>query len=220
MTEQRYILVDVCWTLFYSNTTFDFLDFALKDNEEYVRLRRIGKSWIGRTINLIGYKLTHTDKERIRCLQYLKGKSRTELQALAEQFYQEHLLPGKIEPVWAAISNQQSTAGCQLVIVSGTLDIIAQTVARHLGAKAVHATEMVYKNDIFTGKFNDRLLTKASALPNYEPYDIITDNLTDIDLVRKARKATIILYNNKSRWQRILPTDANITYIDATEQRF
>ena len=213
MTEQRYTLVDVCWTLFYSNTTFDFLDFAVKD-ERYIRLRQIGKSWLGRKMNLLAYKLTHVDKERARCLQYLKGKSQTELQALAEQFYQEYLLPRRIEPVW------QELDGKRLVIVSGTLDIIAQTVARHLGAEAYHATEMVYHDNLFTGMFRDFLLGKADVLPQYSDFDIITDNLTDIDLVRHARNATIITYNNKRRWLDALPIGTNATFIDAEQPRY
>ena len=214
MTDKRYILIDVCWTLFYSNTTFDFLDFVLKENKEYMRLRRIGKSRIGRAINLLVYKLMHRDKERARCIRYLKGKSRTELQALAEQFYQVYLLPRKIDEVWKQLPKEN------LVIVSGTLDIIADTVARHIGAETYYATEMVYDNGLFTGGFHDFLLDKSDVLPHYNDFDIITDNLTDIDLVRHAQQATIITYNNQSRWQRILPTDINVTFIEAEQARY
>lgn len=213
MAEQHYTLIDVCWTLFYSNTTFDFLDFAIKD-KRYNRLRKFRTSWIGRKANLLIYKLFRYDWMRSRSVRYLAGMSRIELQDLAERFYQEYLIPRRIEQVW------QQLPGTNLVIVSGTLDIIAQTVSRHLGTNRYHATEMVFTNDIFTGKFNDRLLTKASAFPHYDNYDIITDNLTDIDLVRKAQKATIVLYNNRHRWAAILPPDANITYIETAEQRY
>ncbi|MBQ7530716.1 MAG: haloacid dehalogenase-like hydrolase [Paludibacteraceae bacterium] len=219
MTEQRYTLVDVCWTLFYSNTTFDFLDFAVKD-KGYRCLRRIGRSWFGRKINVLLYKLFGYDWLRSRGLRYLKGKSRSELAAQAEQFYEEYLMPRRIEPVWEEVRSQKSDVGSQIVIVSGTLDIIAETVARHLGAEAYYATEMVYDANSFTGKFKDLLLTKASALPYYEHYDIITDNLTDIDLVRSAHKATIIVYNNKNRWAALLPPEQEVTYIDAREQRY
>ena len=178
------------------------------------------KSRIGRAINLLVYKLTHRDKERARCIRYLQGKSHAELQTLAEQFYQEYLLPRKIEQVWKAIGGQQSAGGNRLVIVSGTLDIIAEKVARHIGAEAYYATEMLYNNDLFTGGFRDFLLAKSDVLPHYNGFDIITDNLTDIDLVRHAQQATIITYNNKSRWQRILPTDINVTFIEAEQARY
>ena len=213
MTEQRYTLVDVCWTLFYSNTTFDFLDFTIKD-DRYIRLRRIGKSWLGRKLNLLIYKLFRYDWLRSRSLRYLAGKSRSELLELAERFYRDYLLPRRIEPVWQLLPKTD------IVIVSGTLDIIAQTVARHLGAEAYFATETAFEDDVFTGRFNDLLLTKASALPQYSDYDIITDNLTDIDLVRKARKATIVLYNNRHRWAAVLPPDANCIFIDAEQPRY
>ena len=213
MTEQRYTLVDVCWTLFYSNTTFDFLDFVVKD-KSYKHLRWMGKTWLGRKMNLLLYKLFHYDLQRSRGLRYLKGKSRSDLEAMAEQFYQEFLTPRRIEPVWQLLPQTN------IVIVSGTLDIIAETVARHIGADAFYATEMVYDANGFTGKFNDLLLTKSSAIPHYNDYDIITDNLTDSELVRKAHKATIIAYNNRNRWAAFLPPDIDVTYIDAREQRY
>ena len=213
MTEQRYTLVDVCWTLFYSNTTFDFLDFVVKD-KGYKHLRRIGKSWLGQKTNVLLYKLFRYDLQRSCGLRYLKGKSRSELEALAEQFYQEYLTSRRIEPVWQLLPKTN------IVIVSGTLDIIAETVARHIGADAFYATEMVYDANDFTGKFNDLLLTKSSAIPHYDNYDIITDNLTDSELVRKAHKATIIAYNNRNRWAALLPPDIDVTYIDAREQRY
>lgn len=217
--DRKYILVDVCWTLFYSNTTFDFLDFAIKDIR-YRRLRRIGRSWFGRKVNVLLYKLFGYDCLRSRGLQYLKGKSRSELAAQAEQFYEVYLTPRRIEPVWEEIRNQKSEGRSRIVIVSGTLDIIAETVARHIGAEACFATETLYGEDGFTGKFKDLLLTKSSVLPHYEQYDIITDNLTDIDLVRSAHKATIITYNNRNRWTALLPPDQEVTYIDAREQRY
>ena len=115
---------------------------------------------------------------------------------------------------------KSSSIEVDLYIVSGTLDIIAETVARHIGADTFYATEMVYGTNGFTGKFNDLLLTKSSAIPHYNDYDIITDNLTDIELVRKAHKATIIAYNNRNRWAAFLPPDIDVTYIDAREQRY
>lgn len=213
MTDKRYIFVDVCWTLFYSNTTFDFLDFAVRDRR-YQRLRRIGRTWIGRKANVLLYKLFGYDRLRTRGLHYLAGKTRTELQALAEQFYSLYLVPRRIEQVWQTLPAEH------LVVVSGTLDIIAKTVAEHIGAEAYYATEMLYDGEVFTGKYRDFLLGKADVLPHYNDFDIITDNITDIDLVRHAHHATIVTYNNKSRWAAILPTDINATFIDTEQTKY
>lgn len=213
MTDKHYTLVDICWTLFYSNTTFDFLDFAVKD-AGYRRLRRFGSTWFGKRLNLLLYKMFHYDWLRARCVHYLTGYTQQQLYDLAEQFYRSYLLPRQIPEIW----NRMPESG--IVLVSGTLDIIARTVAHQIGAEAYYATEMIYKDNVFTGKIRDLLLTKSSALPQYGDYNIITDNLTDIDLVRKARQATIILYNNRPRWDALLSTYANITYIEAARQRY
>ena len=213
MTETHYTLVDVCWTLFRSNTTFDFLDFAIKD-KRYIRLRRFGRKRLVQLANLLLYKLFRYDWLRSHCLRYLAGKSRSKLQALAEQFYQEKLLPRRIGQIWEQLPRTN------VIIVSGTLDIIAQTVAAHIGAEMYYATEMLYTDDIFTGRYKDLLLLKSSVLTRYTDYDIITDNLTDIDLVRHARHATILVYNNRNRWLNQLPSTENITFIESTEQRY
>lgn len=181
MKEENIILTDICWTLFYSNTTYDFLG---------IRPSR----W-----NTLLYKLFHYDFARARGLRQLQGLTEQQRSDKAEQFYTAYLEPRKIMPVWELLS------GRDIVLVSGTLDIIARTVARHIGAKAWHATDP---------------LKKDRVLPLYDRFDIVTDNMTDLELVKHARHATIVTYNNRPRWQRILPRDLNVTFIEAAEQRY
>lgn len=124
--------------------------------------------------------------------------SAQQLDAKAEQFYNNYLVPRKT-PVWELLRDKD------IVLVSGTLECIAKTVAKHIGAKAYHATDQLKKHEV---------------LRLYDDFDIITDNLTDIELVKRAKHATIIVYNNKDRWQQILPRDLNVTFIEATESRY
>ena len=196
-------MVDICWTLFYSNTTFDFLEFAVGHKP---------KVW--RIANLIIYKLSGYDIARKRGIKKLKGYTREQLLDLAEQFYQQFLVPRRIEPVWQQLQDKN------IILVSGTLDIIAETVAKHINAKAFYATELIFRDGVCTGEFKDFLLTKKIILPKYQSFDIITDNLTDIDLILHAHKATVVLYNNKQRWLRILPTDRKTDFIHASESRY
>lgn len=179
MTNERYILVDICWTLFYSNTTYDFL---------HIR---------GNRLNSLLFKLFGCDIVRSRAIRRFRQLPEEEQAARAERFYTDYLVPRKIEPVWQMIQ------GKPVVLVSHTMDIIAETVARHIGAKAYHS-----------------LPDKQEVLTLYNDYDIITDNLTDIELIRHAKSATVITYNNCERWLKILPRDINVTFIDATERRY
>lgn len=179
MKSNKPILVDICWTLFYSNTTYDFLHIK------------------GNRLNSLIYKLFGYDVVRSRAIRRFNAMSLEEQRACAEQFYNDYLEPRKIAPVWQLIEGRDS------VLVSQTMDIIAQTVARHVGAKAYYATQ-----------------NKADVLALYPTFDIITDNISDLELIKHAQHATIVTYNNKARWQRILPQSINVTFIDTDSNKY
>lgn len=179
MKEDRTILVDICWTLFYSNTTYDFL---------LIR---------GNKFNSLIYKLFGIDLVRSRAIRAFKRLPKDEQQARVERFYTDYLLPRKNTPVWQMIE------GKDIVLVSQTMEIIAKTVAGHIGAKAYHATQH-----------------KEEVLSRYPDFDIITDNISDLPLIRHARQATIITYNNRSRWEKILPPDINVHFIETGRNKY
>lgn len=179
MKEDRTILVDICWTLFYSNTTYDFL---------HIR---------GNKLNSLIYRLFGMDLVRSRAIWAFEQLPMDEQQAQVERFYTDYLLPRKITPVWQMIE------GRNIVLVSQTMDIIAKTVAKHIGATTYHATQH-----------------KEEVLSLYADFDIITDNMSDLALIRRAKQATIITYNNRSRWEKILPTDMNVHFIETGRNKY
>ena len=172
-------LVDICWTLFYSNTTYDLLGIR------------------GNVLNSLVYRLFGIDLVRRRAVRRFQRLPIDEQQARVEQFYTSYLEPRKIEEVWEIIE------GKDIVLVSQTMGIIAQEVAKHTGAKAYHT-----------------LQHKEELLTRYADFDIITDNTSDIPLVLRARHATIITYNNRSRWEHLLPTNLNVTYIETGRNKY
>lgn len=179
MKTNKFILVDICWTLFYSNTTYDFLNIR------------------GNRLNSLIYKLFGYDMVRSKAIRRFQIHSREEQMALTEQFYNSYLEPRKIEPVWRMIE------GRDIILVSQTMDIIAEIVAKHVGAKAYYATQ-----------------NKAEVLAHYSDFDMITDNISDLELIKHAQHATIITYNNKSRWEKILPQDINVSFIDTGRTKY
>ena len=179
MTSNRPILVDICWTLFYSNTTYDFL-----------RIK-------GNRLNSLLYKFFGCDLVRCRAIRKFNALSRDEQRALAERFYAEYLVPRKIDEVWRRIK------GRDIILVSQTMDIIAQVVAEHTGAKAYFATQK-----------------KEEVLAHYTDFDIITDNLSDLAIIEQAHEATVVTYNNRSRWERILPRDKQVNFIDTGRNKY
>ena len=179
MQTNRTILVDICWTLFYSNTTYDFLQIK------------------GNRFNSLLYKLFGCDIVRSRAIRKFQHLPQAEQLTRTERFYTDYLVPRKIAPVWQLIENQP------VVLVSQTMEIIAQTVAKHVGAQKYYATQH-----------------KKEVLAQYTDFDIITDNISDLELIKCARHATILTYNNKARWQRILPKGINVTFIDTDRNKY
>ena len=96
-------LVDICGTLFYSNTTFDFLDYYIK-NPEYLRLRNRMKNILLLKANNIIYRIFHYDYFRAKALSYLKGMRKDVLNEMAEEFFHNFLTPRKNKIVWDKIS--------------------------------------------------------------------------------------------------------------------
>lgn len=192
---ERPIVVDICWTLYRSNTTFDFLDQVVQDSG-YVRLRRWMRHPFIRRINLLLLKLFHHDILRARALRYMNQWSEEEICQKAEQFVHTQLETKRIEKVWNLLHERD------IIIVSGTIRPIAEAVARRLDAKKI------YSGDIF----------KKQALAELTDFDIVTDNLSDKDLIRKAKHAYIVTYGNQDRWKRMHLT--NIEYITNEETRY
>lgn len=179
MNKNRDILVDICWTLFYSNTTYDFLQIK-------------GNRW-----NSLIYRLFHKDIVRSCALRKFNRYSREEQLVRAELFYTEYLVPRKIDEVWHLIE------GRNIILVSQTMDMIAEVVAKRVGAKAYYAIQK-----------------KEEVLTHYTDFDIITDNISDLELIKHAKHATIITYNNLSQWEKILPRDLNITFIETGRDKY
>ncbi|MBR1786836.1 MAG: glycosyltransferase [Paludibacteraceae bacterium] len=203
------LLTDICWTLFYSNTTMDFLDFVVKD-KSYLHIRNLSKKPFVRYANLLIFKLFGVDLVRRKCVSYLRGFSRTELQNKADEFFVQYLSKRKIEKVW------QLLEGREVVLVSATLDVVAQAVSKQLKAKDYCASKLKFVNDICTGEIEKDLLnSKNNVSYNFCIYDIVTDNLTDSKLVNRSRNATVVLYDNKSRWERVLKKEVNYIYADS-----
>ena len=208
------LLADICWTLFYSNTTMDFLDFAIKD-KSYIRFRKFSKVAVVRFANLLFFKLFGKDLLRYKCVSYLKGMSRENIEDKVKRFYDDYLSQRKIRPVWNLLKNRD------LVPVSATLDVVAEQVAYNLNAKKFFASKLLFEDGICQGRISDDLLeSKSYALSEFADFDIVTDNLTDIQLVKKAGIKYIVLYKNKSRWLKELGDSKNVVFIETNGTRY
>lgn len=186
--NNRPIVVDICWTLYNSNTTYDFLDQVIHE-KAYKRLRAFFRYRFVHYINLGLLKIFHVDIQRWLAMRFLSAIRPEVIKQMAVEFVKIYLERRKIMESWNII------AGRKIIIASGTIKPIADAVAEELGALAV------YSGDVF----------KRDIIKNYSEYDIITDNISDLPLIQKANKAYIVTYNNESRWDKL--SIKNVEYI-------
>lgn len=197
MLSTPLILVDICWTLYRSNTTFDFLD-SIISKKSYYLLRAFFKTKVGYRGNILLYRLTRTDWQRRLAVRYLKGISQAELAAKAETFVANLEQTKRIEASFDILSRQQAP----IVILSGTLDCIAKAVGNRLHAQEIYSSALEYRNGVCTGRLKEDILLSKKKYIGIDRFTILTDNTTDLDLVKQAEQAFIVCYSNKDWWEK------------------
>ena len=195
--HQRPLLTDICWTLYRSNTTFDFLDSIIAA-PRYRRMRHFFTTRFGKYINLLLLKVFHIDLQRTLALRYTRHWDKDTLLDKARTFCSTYLEPRKNEEVFRILQ------GRQIILASGTMDAIAQAVAEQLQPTAVHSSHLL----------------KHHLLDMYCDFDIITDNTADLPLIRKAHHAYIVVYDDLPRWKKLTKDLQNTEFIYADGTKY
>lgn len=198
---KKKIVCDICDTLFYSNTTFDFLDFFCEIEGKNFKFR---KNFFIKLANRLSVAIG-CDVLRIYGAHLLRGKERNYLLDLAKNFATEHLSSKKIHEVHSIISSKRNS-DCELILCSASFDFIVEAIADNLGITHWYGTELEYTNGICTGKISLDILGNKQKIFGGNIDTIITDNKSDIDLVMSAKIAYIVIYpNTKKYWRRRRP---------------
>lgn len=215
MHNKPIVIVDICGTLYNSNTTFDFLDFFLK-GKSYVFFRKISKTLLWRILNKIIISLTAFDLTRNLAVNHLKGKSKLELKTAMELFY-DKLIDRKYENIFAIVNQLKQEN--RVILASATLDFIAEKIANEIDIKEYFSTELLYNhNGYCTGKIcRDLLGNKFKILEServISPYYMtITDNFSDLDILLKSEKKKIIsTESNNKYWLKLLSNNNILNY--------
>lgn len=208
MTKSRLVIFDICGTLFFSNTSFDFLDLIVQA-KSYSLFRKVSKTIFARIINKVSVLLLKKDLIRSIAVLYIKGMSKAELQEKADIFYNQYLLPLKIDNSFDKIEFYRKDSNTTIILASATFDFIADVVANRLEIPIYFGTELAYDNQgIFKGKIlKDRLGHKYQALNDMglkSPfYKVITDNITDMDIINCSKTVDLIIYPwTEKKWSK------------------
>ncbi|MBJ9903665.1 haloacid dehalogenase-like hydrolase [Acinetobacter bereziniae] len=194
------VIFDVCWTMYKSNTTFDFIRFIYRINGIHSFKLNFLNSKIGKMILLLIGKLIGRDIYRELFISLLKGYQRTDLEIFSKKFYHNFLLEKKIDYTFEIFNEIESD---KILLCSASLDIVVEKIASELKVK-FFASELEYENGVCTGKISKDLLGMKDALFENKVIDlVVTDNLSDLGLVIKSLNSVILSTSkNVSFWER------------------
>lgn len=191
----------------------DFLDYMFVSNPHYQRYRKLRKLLFIRALNKISLRMLHVDPIRAYGISFLRGYTKQELQEHAEKFYYDYLTPHKINESWAIIDTYRKPK-YSLVIVSATLDCVANVIAEKLGVDKCYSSTLEYDNSTCKGKLdNDLLLSKLQYLYKQgmrPPYAMtISDNYSDLNLLVNSKEAySICSKGGEHKWAALLKKES------------
>ncbi len=201
-------LFDVCDTLYYSNTTFDFIYFYIKNYrpENLPKFKRLlNKNSLGFWFNIALAKFLGNDVIRNRAVKMLKGVSKQELYKAGKEFTEVLTSQKKIEETHRLMEAYQGN-GYQIVLCSASIDPVVHNIADELDA-GYYCTMLGYDNkDICTGIIvRDLTGKKYDALQHdmgmagIGEIAAVSDNSSDRPLLAMAQKKHIVVYQEADK---------------------
>lgn len=203
-------LFDICGTIYRSNTTFDFLEFYLKENKCFRLYRAIYKSFFWKIINRALRSWLHYDLTRILALRFLKGTSYSELSKQAKLFTEVYLSQVRNIEIYNTIEHLISIDKSKVLLVSATIDVVAEAVADSLHCEQYYSTALEYKDGACTGKMVKDLLGNKCMFLNekgilHQIKSFFTDDLTDADVLEYSEIKNIVCYpKTRKRWIKLI----------------
>jgi phosphoserine phosphatase len=184
---------DLCGTLYRENTTFAFVESVdgagLDWRRAYVRRRRFPPLRVfNRVLSTAGL-----DVCRVLAARMHQGAQRGSLEASTRA-----ILPGLTPvPTTHRLLEACRQRGDTLVLATASFDFIAKPIGETLGFRHVVSTELAWDaQGRCLGSIDRDLLGRKWAaiepLVRGEAFEVVTDNLDDIDLVRRASRAHVI----------------------------
>jgi len=202
------VVFDLCGTIYDSNTTFDFLDFHFRNNQSYLRYRKISKLFATRATNKLSTRVFNYDFIRKWGVSFFRGIPKAELLVSFHEFYAQILSAKEIQ-VTKMLLEQAKRANARIVLMSASLDIIVDELAKTLDIKERYATQLTVANDRYTGQIagdllgtKHRLIKLLNAGANKVIF--ISDNLSDANVIRHVDEFYAVSpAKNLDFWKRI-----------------
>ncbi|PTO86898.1 hypothetical protein CWN98_12565 [Vibrio splendidus] len=202
MTKNNEVSIfDICGTLFFSNTTFDFIVFFHKKKKNTLKwlYSLLLTSFLGKILNRLSIL-----NVRNTLLWSLKGESRSCLIKVANDFYDEKLIYKKNYKAFCILDLQLEQTN--VILSSASIEPVVYIIANRLGVD-YYASELEYDgNWCFAGVFmNDNLGVKDKAVSIFKVKTVVTDNLSDVNLCLRAENVVVFSKKkNANYWKKNL----------------
>ncbi len=207
---KRLIVIDVCDTLYKSNTTFDFIRFFAKKES---RLRWLFMYLITNKWSPFFYlfalmdRFFDTDVTRKLSLKIFSGTTEAEIKDAAEKFYSEFLMDRRNEKVFDIL--RQKGAAAEMMLASSSIEPVVAVIARQNGFEYI-SSKLEVEQGKYTGRLSSDLTGRKHLLVSQimgergiKELLVITDNRSDRALVGMSNESYVIVNTerDKSFWK-------------------
>jgi HAD superfamily phosphoserine phosphatase-like hydrolase len=211
--SKKLVVFDFCETLVTFQTADKFVDFVIeKENYKKYSLLNIIKEVLTklRLLAVVSILFPKLNLSKRLKLYQIKGVSRTTIDTLAIQYYNEILVQHKIIPLHELllkhIDNQD-----HILIVSGGYAPYIKYFSEIYKLQYSFATEIEFHNNIATGMFfgkdclfNQKIVLMETYLKKnkilFDESTAYSDSITDLPLLRWADKAYVISKDKSQKW--------------------
>ena len=196
MNRRRLAIFDVCGTLYCSNTSFDFLRyyFEKKRNKQFLLFYKIIMLFPVRVINHLLFRYLKSDVIRKLAVRFLRDENIDDIKENVKGFYNEYLKKREINDSIQLMRKLKHTH--EVILLSASFDFVIEYIAKQFGVAFI-ASELACMNDVCLGKYTrDLLYSKKEVFQefkmSFEDVVVITDNLTDLELINTADSAVVL----------------------------
>ncbi|MDN5205666.1 hypothetical protein QQ008_30055 [Fulvivirgaceae bacterium BMA10] len=205
---------DICDTLYFSNTTFDFIPFVLEREKAFLRkvlfkIYTIRFSPIFLSFYFLN-KITSIDHCRKYSLLLLSGISKDDLYSYGREFHSQYLKNKEVKETHLKLKEAIKT-GEIVILLSSSIDPIVDAISQDFNVQ-YQSSSLVYENDICTGKLaydltNKKHIEVTKFQAGEELITVVTDNFSDQELMKLAETRYAVIYKKSAKqfWDPLKP---------------
>ncbi|MCI5127133.1 MAG: hypothetical protein D3905_02965 [Candidatus Electrothrix sp. AS4_5] len=218
-------IVDICGTLVRDDTTLGLLQHHFARHP-----RRNLRYWFYRVITahrsplrlsfVVLEKITRRHLLKYFAIRLLTGDTIKALNQSATEYAALLLTERRIPAVWQILEEPLKSKK-PIVLASASLEPIVAALANSMGVHYI-ASKLEKQNGFYTGRYTlditgdkvDVLKEKYNEICLDEKLYVISDNITDLNLLKKAKHAYVVLHkeSHHQRWNGI-----NATFLKVDE---